>query len=216
MSRPPLADLGRQWGDQMRVKFLTFALILSFSVINASVGDSVLAQRVKNRQRITRIDPWYVFVSPDGDFTLSFPQRPNREPDEPGVKTPIRTYALQTQNGMRFSINSQGSFSEPDPRLANEWNDHYEKSLLSIDRKNNRRVINTRRIGKNGFETEIWDPNTDSGESINYIRQTILGQGRIYTLLCGSLIYGRTVDKSICRRFFNSMRFITEPTQSSQ
>ena len=37
---------------------------------------------------------------------------------------------------------------------------------------------------------------TDSDESINYTQQTILGQGRIYTLLCGSLIYGRSVDKS--------------------
>lgn len=199
----------------MKVRFLSFALILSFSIINASVCDSVLAQRIKNRQRVTRIDPWYVFVSPDGDFTLSFPQRPNREPDEPGPKTPIKSYALQTQNGMRFSINSQGSFSEPNPHLANEWNDYYEQRLLSIDHKNNRRVVNTRRIGTNGFEAEIWDPNSVSGESINYIRQTILGQGRIYTLLCSSQIYGRTVDKSICRRFFDSMRFITENTQSS-
>ncbi|HEV7683670.1 MAG TPA: hypothetical protein VGO68_16195, partial [Pyrinomonadaceae bacterium] len=95
---------------------------LSFSVISAPVSDSVLAQRAaKNKQRVVAIDPWYVFVSPEGDFTLSFPQRPNQEPDEPGPRTPIRSYALQTQNGMRFSINSQGSFAEPNPRLANEW-----------------------------------------------------------------------------------------------
>ena len=200
----------------MRVRFLAFAFILSFAAVNASPCAGVLAQKaVKNKQRVNKID-WYVFVSPDGDFTLSFPQRPNREPAEPGSRTPIRSYALQTQNGMRFSINSQGSFAEPNPRLANEWNDRYEHGLLSADRKNKRRVVNTRRIGKNGFEAEIWDSSSDSGESINYIRQTILRQGRIYTLLCGSQIFGRRVEKSTCRQFFDSMRFTTEITHSAQ
>lgn len=117
---------------------------------------------------------------------------------------------------MRFSINFQRSFAEPNPHLANEWNDDYEEGLLAMDRKNKRHVVNTRRIGKNGFEAEIWDSSSESGESINYIRQTILRKGRIYTLLCGSRIYGRSIDKSICRRFFNSMRFIAENTQSSR
>jgi hypothetical protein len=201
----------------MKVGFLTLALILSFPVINASVCDSVLAQRpTKSTQRVAGIDRWYVFVSPDGDFRLSFPQRPSQEPDERGPATPIRSYGLNTQNGIRFSINSQGSFGEPNPRLANEWNDYYEQGLLSTDRKNKRRVVNTRRIGENGFEAEVWDSSSESGESINYIRQTILRQGRIYTLLCGSAIYGRRADKSVCRRFFSSMHFIAESTQSSR
>lgn len=97
MSRQPLAGLDN-WENKMRIRFLTFALILSFSAINASLCDSVLAQRAaKNKQRVAAIVPWYVFVSPDGDFTLSFPQRPNQEADEPGPKTSIRSYALETQ-----------------------------------------------------------------------------------------------------------------------
>jgi hypothetical protein len=216
MSCGPLAGLDNR-GNQMKVRFLALALIVSFLLINALVGDSVLAQRpTKNRNPVAQIDRWYVFVSPDGDFTLSFPQRPSQEPDERGPETPIRSFGLNTQNGMRFSINSQGSFREPNPRLANEWNDHYEQGLLSTDRKNKRRVISTRRLGKNGFEAEVWDASSDSGESINYIRQTILRQGRIYTLVCGSAIYGRRADKSICRQFFSSLNFITESTQSSR
>src|SRR5437773_6635184 len=108
----------------MKVRFLTLALILSLPVINFSVCDSVLAQRpTKNRQRVAGIDRWYVFVSPDGDFTLSFPPRPSQEPDERGPATPIISYGLHTQNGMHFSINSQGSFGDPNSRLANQWND---------------------------------------------------------------------------------------------
>lgn len=90
------------------------------------------------------------------------------------------------------------------------------KELLSNDRKSKRRVVHTRRIGKNGFEAEIWDSSSGSGESINYVRQTILRRGRIYTLLCGSETYGRRVEKSTCRQFFDSMHFLTEPTQPSQ
>jgi hypothetical protein len=201
----------------MKIRFLALALIVSFPVINASVCDSALAQRpTQNKDRVAGIDRWYVFVSPDGDFTLSFPQRPSQESDERGPATLIRSYGLNTQNGMRFSINSQGSFTKPDPRPANEWNDYYEQRLLASDRKNKCRVVSTRRIGKSGFEAELWDASSDSGESINYIRQTILRQGRIYTLLCGSAIYGRRADKSICRQFFNSLHFIPQGTQSSR
>src|SRR6266446_4642845 len=90
----------------MKVRILTFALILSFLAISASVHDSVLAQRTtKNRHRVAQIDRGYVFVSPDGDFTLSFPEKPNREADEPGPDSVFKSYGLYTQNGMRFSVN---------------------------------------------------------------------------------------------------------------
>jgi hypothetical protein len=198
----------------MKVRFLTLALVLSFLVINALVCESVLAQRpAKTKQRVAGVDRWYVFVSPDGDFTLSFPQKPSQEPDEPGPATPVKTYALRIQNGTQFSINSQGSFGDPNSPLSNEWNDRYEQALLTKDRENNRRVVHTQRIGKNTFEAEIWD--SSAGERLNYVRQTILRSGRIYTLLCGSQIYGRKLDKSICRRFFDSMHFISD-SQSSR
>lgn len=199
----------------MKVKFLTLALILSFPVTSALVCDNVLAKRpAKTKQRVAGIDRWYVFKSPDGDFTLSFPQRPTQEPDEPGPLTAVRTYALRTQNGTQFSINSQGSFGDPRSPLSNEWNGRYEQALLTKDRENNRRVIHTRLIGKNTFEAEIWDSSSGTGESLNYVRQTILRGGRIYTLLCGSQIYGRRLDKSICRRFFSSMQFISDKRSS--
>jgi hypothetical protein len=129
------------------------------------------------------IDGWYVFISPDGDFTLSFPEKPIREPDGQGPRT----------------------LTGPSWGLANEWNDGYEQELLRKDREDNHRVVRTQRIGRNTFEVEIWDAGNDTGESINYIRRTIVRRARIYTLLCGSEIYGRRVNKSICRRFFASM-----------
>jgi len=199
----------------MKVKILSFALILSFLAISASVRDSVLAQRTtKNRHRVAGIDRWYVFVSPHGDFTLSFPEKPNREADESGPDSVFKSYGLYTQNGMRFSVNFSQLPMDPNLPSANQWTDEVERSLLADDRENKRRLVSSRRIGKNTFEAEIWDASNSTGESLNYLRQTIFRRGRVYTLLCGSEILGRRVDKSICRRFFNSMHFIPDSAAS--
>ena len=196
----------------MKLRILTTALLIGILLIQPSIGTA--QKRKRSKHAPAQIDRWYVFVSPDSDFTLSFPDKPNREADEPGPITVYKSYGLYTQNQMRFSITFTEVPGDPNSRLANEWNDGYGQELLSKDREEKRRVVHTQRIGKNIFEAEIWDSGTDTGESINYVRQTILRRGRIYTLLCGSEIYGRKVDRSICRRFFNSMRFIPDSAAS--
>jgi hypothetical protein len=193
------------------VKLRIFTIALA-SLVLASLCGAAFAQRTRTRKHnITAVDRWYVLVSPDGDFTLSFPKKPNREADGQGPRTPIKSYGLYTENQMRFSINFQSLAEGPNWSLANEWNDRYEKAQLIKDRENNRRVVHTQLIDKHTFEAEVWDAGTDTGESINYLRRTIVRRARLYTLLCGSEIYGRKVDKGTCRRFFNSMRFL-DPT----
>ncbi|SRR5258707_9434271 len=196
----------------MKLRILTTALLTGILLIQPSIGTAQKGKR--NKHVPAQIDRWYVFVSPDGDFTLSFPDKPNREADEPGPVTAFKSYGLYTQNRMRFSINFTQLSSDPNSSVTNEWNDGLEQSLLKEDRENKRRVVHTQRIGKNIFEAEIWDLDSDTGESINYVRQTILRRGRIYTLLCGSEIYGRPMNKSICRRFLNSMHFINDTRPS--
>ncbi len=193
----------------MKLRILTVALA---SLVLASLYGGGLAQRTKtSKHNVAPVDRWYVFVSPDGDFTLSFPQKPSREPDGKGPRTTIKSFGLYTENRMRFSINFQGLAEGPIWSLANEWNDGYAQEQLARDRENNRRVVHTQRIDKHTFEAEIWDAGTDTGESINYIRRTIVRRARLYTLLCGSEIYGRKVNKGTCGRFFNSMRFLDPP-----
>jgi hypothetical protein len=198
----------------MKLRNLTTVLVISLLLIEPSIGAAQKGGRNTPARSIT--DRWYVFVSPDGDFTLSFPEKPIREPDGQGPRTPIQNYALNTQNGMRFSINFQGLAEGPIWSWANEWNDGYGQEQLTRDRENNRRVVHTKRIDKHTFEAEIWDAGTDTGESINYIRRIIVRRARMYTLLCGCEIYGRKVNKSICRRFFNSMQFINESAPPSR
>jgi hypothetical protein len=200
----------------MKLRILTPTLLVSLLLVQPLAGDHTFAQRAKRtKQARSQIQTWYVFVSPEGDFTLSFPRKPSREADEPGPNSPVKSYGLYTQNGMRFSVNSQAGSGDPNSPLANEWNDRYEQSLLSSYRENKRRVIHSQRIAKNGFEAEIWDSSADNGESINYVIQTILRRGRIYTLLCGSEVYGQKVSKSICRKFFSSMQFIEDTAARS-
>ncbi len=188
----------------MKNKLLTVSVVTALLLTISSIG---IAQRRKttNHSR-SKVDGWYVLVSPDGDFTLSFPEKPNREPDVPGPASPIQTYSLYTDwpdNRMLFHINFQ-NVSDPN----DTWNKDYEQHLLAKDRDEKRRVIRTRYIGTNGFEAEIWDSSSDTGDSLNYIRQTIMRKGRVYTLACSSEIYGRPVNKSLCRRFFGSLHFI--------
>jgi len=198
----------------MRLRILTTALLAGILLIQPPIGTA--QKRKRSKHAPAQIDRWYVFVSPDGDFTLSFPERPNREADEPGPVTAFKSYGLYTQNAMRFSVNFTEVPGDPNSRLANEWNDGFEQELLSKDREEKRRVVHTQRIGKNIFEAEIWDSGTDTGDGINYLRQTIVRHGRIYTLLCGSEIYGRPMNKSICRRFLNSMHFINQNAPASR
>jgi len=196
----------------MKARILTVALVTSLLLMQLPA--TVAQKTTRSKLPRLRADQWYVFVSPDGDFTLSFPQKPNREADEPGPDSVFQSYGLYTQNGMRFSINFSQLPMDPNLMSANEWTDQVEQSLLADDREHKRHVVDTRRIGKNAFEVEIWDAATKTGESLNYIRRTIFRRGKVYTLQCGSEIYGREADKSTCRRFLNSMHLIGKPSNS--
>lgn len=194
----------------MKVRILAAAILTVALLIPASIGNA--QERKRAKQEVYKTKTWYTFVSPDGDFTLSFPQEPTREPDTSGPATPIRVYSLYTVaagNRMMFHVNFQDTSGDPDAKIHNEWDDGYEQALLAKHREEKRHVVQARRIGKNGFETEIWDSSSHIG-SLNMLSQTILRKGRIYTLGCSSAIYDRPVNKSICRRFFRSFH-LTPP-----
>src|SRR5437879_11414407 len=104
----------------MKLRVLIMALLTALLLVQSSTATAQKRKRTGHTR--TRVDRWYVFISPDGDFTLSFPDKPNREADATGPVTPITNYGLYTENGMRFSVNFQGMNTYPNPRLVNEWN----------------------------------------------------------------------------------------------
>ena len=149
----------------MKLRILTTALLTGILLIQPPIGTPQKGKR--SRHAPTQIDRWYVFVSPDGDFTLSFPDKPNREADEPGPDSVFKSYGLYTQSGMRFSVNFSQLPMDPNLPSANQWTDEVERSLLADDRENKRHLVSSRRIGKNTFEAEIWDASNNTGESLN-------------------------------------------------
>lgn len=156
---------------------------------------------------------WYSFISPDRDFTLAFPKKPNREQDTPGPVTSIRLYTVTTENAMTFSINFQDVGGDPIARQSNEWTSDHEQIVAAAARQNGERVVQIHRLSKNIVEMELWETVPQTGANINYLRRDILWRSRVYSLGCGSLLNDRQVDKSICRKFFTSMRLSVGTTR---
>lgn len=173
-----------------------------------TLNRSAFAQQQNRTKRYVRRvgDKWYKFTGPDSDFTLTFPARPTREPDGQGPITLMRSYALNTQTGMRFSVVFQDLGGNPLARSNNEWAADQEQIVAAASRNNGERVVQIRRLSKNVIEWELRQVVRQTGVDINYLRRDIIRRGRTYTLACGS-VTGTDVNKSICRRFFQSMQF---------
>jgi|SRR6185312_5540378 len=173
-----------------------------------SLTPATLGQQQKRTKSNTRriSDKWYKFTGPDGDFTLTFPAKPTREPDGQGPITLMRSYGLNTQTAMRFSVVFQDLGGSPLARSNNEWAADQEQIVAAASRNNGERVVQIRRLSKNVIEWELRQVVPQTGVDINYLRRDIIRRGRTYTLACGS-INGTDVNKSICRRFFESIRF---------
>lgn len=85
-------------------------LIARAAIVVLTIGfvpDQVTSQRRKRPGPRVVNKPWYLFTGPDQEFTLRFPQEPKQEASEQGTLTLMRMYALNTEKGMRFSINFQ-------------------------------------------------------------------------------------------------------------
>jgi len=88
--------------------------------------------------------------------------------------------------------------------------------MSAADRAAGRRVVQIHRLAKNIVEAELWQTVAENGANINYLRRFILRRGRVYTLVCGSVIDGQKLNKPICERFFSSMKFINKSNRSKK
>jgi hypothetical protein len=151
---------------------------------------------------------WYVFTSPDGDFKLEFPGKPSEEPAIEGPVTLIRMFGVNTADGIRFSINFQDIGGDPQAPENNEWRPDLEEITSAADRNRGLRVVQVHRLARNIVETEIQETIADTQTDIRYLRRSLIRRGRLYTFICGSFANDKPINKPLCQRFFNSMRFI--------
>jgi hypothetical protein len=188
-------------------------ILLVFFILLVAVAPNwpAIAQR-RGSSRISRKSAtplgWYIFKGPDGDFYLAFPAKPERSnSDAEGPVTSIRQYQVSTKAGNHFSINLQDLGGDPRSRNANEFGQEDEIVAAGAARDRGESVVQVHRVAKNIIEMEVWQPVKDTPNKLHRLDHAILRRGRMYTLGCGSLIDNTEVDKSICRKFFNSIRF---------
>jgi hypothetical protein len=185
-------------------------LLISILILTVAPKWVAFGQRRTSSRKSNTTTPvgWYSFTGPEGDFSLAFPAKPQPfESDIEGPVTTIRHYHLSTKDGKYFSVNIQDMGGDPRSRDANEFDPDNEGIVAVAARERGERVVQVHRLAKNIFEMEVWQPVKDTQEKLHRLDHAILRRGRMYTLGCGSLIDNKEVDKSTCRKFFNSIRF---------
>jgi hypothetical protein len=190
---------------------IRLSLILILIITVAPNWLSSAQRRGSSRTPQTRatVAGWYTFIGPDGDFSLAFPAKPERSnSDAEGPVTSIRQYQVSTKAGSHFSVNLQDVGGDPRSRDANEFGQEDEIVAAGAARDRGERVVQVHRVAKNIIEIEVWQPLKDTQNKLHRLDHAILRRGRMYTLGCGSLIDNKEVDRTVCRKFFNSIRFI--------
>ena len=191
-------------------RLISVCLVVTITIYS---NDSVSSQTIQPRTRSKSHDAqttskkWYRFHGPDGEFTLLFPGKPRVEDSVPGPFTDIRGYRFTTGEGMTFALNLLDIGGDPNATNNNRWNEELERALSEADRKQSLRVIQMRRLTKNTTEFELWQEVPETNSHINYLRRSVIRRSRVYTLSCGWLIDRKRVDRAICHRFFDSLRF---------
>jgi hypothetical protein len=151
--------------------------------------------------------PWFTFRSPDGDFTLDFPRKPERGKDVEGPISVVRNYDVYTDR-LDFHLNFQDMGGDPDAPDRNEFGPDEEEVLASSLHSKGSYIIRIQRVARNIDELEVSQLSpVDPGQRLYSIRRTIIYRARVYTLGCGSIRGDEQPDRAVCQRFFNSFRF---------
>jgi hypothetical protein len=186
---------------------IVLIMIGCFWVLSSVRNQAIAQARERPKRSLAPVGRWYTYTGPDGDFTLTFPMKPSPGEVGQGPVTLIRTVDLTMNDGAHFSVNFQDIGGDSGASANNEWGSDLEELTSAADRQDGRRVVQTHRVAKNIVETEIWQTVPETGVTMNYLRRSILRRGRVYTLGCGVVVADKKLDRSICRRFFNSMNF---------
>jgi hypothetical protein len=117
----------------------------SFIISPAQASENRSSTRPKLN---AKLDKWYIFRGPDGDFTLQFPRKPDIQDISEGPITLIRYYGVTTDDGTTFSVNFQDIGGDPRASQNNEWSKDLEENMSIADSAQNRQIVQTHRVGK--------------------------------------------------------------------
>ncbi len=160
-------------------------------------------------------DQWGTLTGPDRDFTIDFPVEPKR--DEFRGKhsmgkagSLIRKYSAFTDTLM-LVISFQDLDYPPSSPFADSVASTYERKMKEAARREGWKIVKIQRLSSSVAETEAWERSRAPEGYAHSISRTVVRNGRAYDLQCRSMFIGREVDRSVCRRFFNSFHVIGPP-----
>lgn len=195
----------------MTVRF-TYLLTLALWLVNGSVAQTggPKTQR-QDRTQPTNNNRWHTLASPDKDFIIEFPAKPERQPDAVAPSGTSRGYVL-TKDSLIYRFSYVDTGFNPADYDANQLPPNFGRDLIEHAEQKGSTVISSRLLRINVFEYEVLHPRQgERGQMLHWLERHAIRYGRQYTLSCGSTIPNRKVDSVSCRRFFESFRVLRPP-----
>lgn len=204
--------------NQFRLKVSIFFIVILMAMLLTSTY-GVMSQPIRRHQNSRPTSPtpdesetlkWFLFRSPDGDFTIEFPAQPKRIQDIQGAVTVVRQYTF-ADDTMWLGIAFEDYGGMPDSPENNDWGPQFEENFSRLSRENGTKIVQFRRLTKSTYELEAWTPASTPSDYQHYLTRATLRNARAYRMACHSLIKNQKVDKKVCRRFFKSFRILGQP-----
>lgn len=153
----------------------------------------------------------YRLVSPDGDFTLEFPTKPERQADREVAGSTVRDYWLITDS-IAFAFSYSDTEYGARDREGNRLPLTYRRDRLDWVQGEGWAVLRSEWLAVNMYEQEMWMPSRiDPSDKRHFVERSTLRYGRLYLMNYSCPVLNRKLDLAACHRFFDSLHVTKEP-----
>lgn len=191
---------------------LKYLLILTLCLVNvaASQHRSKDFKQPRNTQS-TNSSRWHTLTSPDRDFLIEFPAKPERKEDTNAPGGTSRNYVL-VKDSVLYQFSYLDTGFNPADYDANQLPPKFGQGLIEHARETGSTVLRAELLRINVFEYEVLYPRKgDRNQMLHWIERHVIRYGRQYTLSCGSTIPNQKVNAGTCSRYFESFHIVRAP-----
>lgn len=195
----------------MQAKFVYLLIFTLMLVNNAAAQIKSIKPQHRDVAQSTSSGRWYILTSPDKDFLIEFPIKPEREADSEAPSGITRSYVL-VKDSVLYQFYYVDTGLNPADYDANHLPQNFGRELVEHAKKKGSTVIRSQLLRINVFEYEVVSPRKGNRNlMLHWVERHVIRYGRQYTLSCGSSVPNQKVDVRICRRFFESFRVVRAP-----
>lgn len=195
------------------IRFLIFSLLLVNATVAQKRGEKTRRQRTPRvTSATTATGRWYVFTSPDKDFVIEFPSKPQRLADDEAPSGTSRNY-ISVNHPTMFHFFYVDTGFDPGDRESNQLPPKFSQEMVEdAMRERKSTVLRSQLLHINIYELEVLTPRKgDKNLMIHSIERYVIRYGRQYTLACSSIVLNERVDAAMCQRYFDSFRVVGVP-----